>query len=226
MTTSDDRTAIRRSALESVHAALGAQWMAPDVHYPAAYLAGAAGAPSTVEPPVGLAEIGPREVASLGGAALRQALAAAGLPFVLGRVSTAGALEVWGVAPDEALLTWASAAPGASAVDPRPALRRHGAAVTDVGAGLVQLRLRGPRLAGLLQELCPVDLSDRALSDGGIVQAPFAGVRVTLARQDRGGAAAVTLLAPRDLAEYLWEVITDAGAHHGLRPVVDAGAGS
>jgi heterotetrameric sarcosine oxidase gamma subunit len=177
-------------------------------------------APAAEGAGVTLAAGPPRRKLACGGARLRQGLAAAGLSLGVGRVEAAemadrgapAGMAVWGVAPDEALLLCE-----AGATDIHATLRGAGAAVSDVSAGLVELRLAGPRVRALLEELCTADLSEGACPAGSVVQAPMAGVRVILARLDGAdGAPGFTLLVSRDVAEYLWGVLVASGARHRL----------
>jgi 4-methylaminobutanoate oxidase (formaldehyde-forming) len=77
----------------------------------------------------------------------------------------------------------------------------------------------GPRLPELMQELCPVDLSARAVPDLRIVQAPVAGCRTVFARRDHGDVPGFVFLVVRDEAEFVWDVMVELGSAYGLRPV-------
>jgi aminomethyltransferase len=131
-------------------------------------------------------------------------------------------VQAWRLGDDEVLLLApASTRPDKAAGMGQLAgrLRAGGAAVTDLGSGLGVLRLIGPATPRGLERACPVDLSTRAVPDRRIVQAPVAGVRVILARQDHPDALGYTLLAPRDLVEYLWDALLELGSDIGLVPV-------
>jgi heterotetrameric sarcosine oxidase gamma subunit len=145
----------------------------------------------------------------VGGRHLPGALSSAGLSLEPGRVTAATGVEVWATAPDEALLVLAAGEDWAAHAAP---LQAAGAAVTDLGAGLVELRLSGSGVRRVLEELCPVDLGEAAAADGAIVHAPLAGTRVTFARQDHDGVPGFTILVSRDLSEWLRDELVHAGA--------------
>ena len=62
---------------------------------------------------------------------------------------------------------------------------------------------------GQFASACAADLSERAVADRAIVQAPLANVRVVLARTDLDGLPAFTILVARDEARYLWDALRD-----------------
>jgi heterotetrameric sarcosine oxidase gamma subunit len=80
-----------------------------------------------------------------------------------------------------------------------------------VSSGFAALRVVGTRARAVLAEACPVDLSEAAVHDRGIVQANVANVRVLLARMDLDGEPAFTLLVARDEARYLWDALSELG---------------
>ena len=94
-----------------------------------------------------------------------------------------------------------------------------GAAVTDISSGWSVLRLIGPNVRALLEELVAIDLSAGALADRRIAQVMMANCRVILARRDDAGVPGFILLVARDEAEHLWDVLVHLGAAHELRPV-------
>jgi len=94
-----------------------------------------------------------------------------------------------------------------------------GAAVTDVSSAWTVLRLVGPRVRSLLEELVVSDVSADAIADLEIFQVAMANCRVVMARRDLGAVPGFTLLVVRDEAEHLWDVLVERGAAHGLRPV-------
>jgi heterotetrameric sarcosine oxidase gamma subunit len=145
----------------------------------------------------------------VGGRRFAAALAGAGLTHRDGRVATKAGVEVWGVAPDEALLLVTD---GAAPPDLEGTLRATGAHVTEMGAGLVAMRLAGGAVRALMEGVCPEDLAADVVADGAIVHTTIANVRATLARQDQHGAPAFTLLVPPDLSAYLAEALVEAGA--------------
>jgi heterotetrameric sarcosine oxidase gamma subunit len=210
---------VRRSPLESVHAALGARWLGDQLRFASDY-----GSPDAERAAVrargGLAALGPttKLLVTSGGAA--QSLEAAGLLVVPGSVEVHNGVEVWGLAPDEALVI----APDGAA-DLASRIHAAGAPVTDVSSAWTSLRIAGPDVPATLAEACAVDLSARAITDGRIVQATVAGVRTILARRDLRDAVdsppipGFTVLVARDEAEYLWGALLHLGKDHGLMPV-------
>jgi heterotetrameric sarcosine oxidase gamma subunit len=119
-----------------------------------------------------------------------------------GRVVEAGDTATWQLSDDEAIVV---SPPGSSRVpsDARSAV--------DVSSGFAALRVVGTRARAVLAEACPVDLSEAAVPDRGIVQANVANVRVLLARMDLDGEPAFRLLVARDEARYLWDALSELG---------------
>jgi heterotetrameric sarcosine oxidase gamma subunit len=112
-------------------------------------------------------------------------------------------------------------------------------AVLDVTQGRTVLRLTGPEAGDLLAELCEVDLGDRAFPVGSAVQAPVAGVRAGILRDDlfadeAGWPAPVdadvtdvdgtdeaevrsyVLHCDRSAGRYLYDQLLGAGADRGI----------
>ena len=146
--------------------------------------------------------------------------AQAGLPRA---ARTLDGINAWVVADDEVLLVDSRRrrGPGRAATVATEIARRDRdqaalgrPSVIDVSSAYTILRLSGRRLPALMQELCPVDLSARAVADLRIVQAPVAGVRMVIARRDHGAIPGWILLVARDEAEYVWDAIVDSA---GLR---------
>lgn len=215
---------VRRSALESAHAAFGARWIGPVSRWPSDY-GDPARETETVRAAAGLAEIGDVAKLAIRGGGSSAALARAGFQFRPGEVASgsgpanvAQVWQVWGLAPDEALLV----RPGPSS--PSMRVDGTGVAIVDVSAGLSMFRLAGNRADGVLSELCAIDLDPRAFPDRRVVQMPLANVRVTLARLDRAGNRCFDILVPREYAVYLWEALLQNGKAHGLAPVGPAAA--
>lgn len=222
---------IRRSALESVHARLGAQWRSETEHWPVSYGDEAREA-RAVREGVALAEPGPYEKLLVRGASTLVDLRWLGLAAKAGFLEparTPDGTNGWVLADDEAILVRLA---GAGAPTGRAAtvsteslaeiadkLRSAGPAVVDVSSAYTLFRIVGPRLPALLQELSPVDLSARAVPNLAIVQAPVAGLRMVLARRDHGDLPGFVMLVVRDEAEYAWDAIVELGAAYGLRPV-------
>ncbi len=211
------RPAVRSSPLEAVHARLGARWRAPDLRWPVDYVKPAAEA-EAVRSAAGLLDWGPLSKLLVQGPMTSEALRAFSPGFEPGAVAITTlaaqglASQVWGLAPDEALvLTALGAAP--------PPIAAGRATVVDLSSAYVALVIVGPNARKVLAELCPADLAPRAIPDLRIVHTPVANVRVTLARQDLAGLPRFTLLTPRDYAAYLWEALMHSGSRHGLSPV-------
>lgn len=224
MAPTDWRRPVRRSPLEAVHAALGAVWVADDVRWPQAY-GNVAAERATVKDHAGIADIGPIDVIVVRGQQTPVALDAVGVSSA-SRSVVAGDddVEAWCLGEDEAVvLQTGSAAPTGTAVLVDK-LRGTGATVTDQSSGISVLRLVGPAAPAVLAEACAVDLSPRALAAGAVVQVPMAGIRVSVARQDRADIPGYTLLVMRDQVEYLWDSLIGLGEAHAIAPVGPAEA--
>ena len=224
MTPPDALRPIRRSPLESVHAALGARWIDETARWPASYGDAEAERRSRWPRTAGLADIGPVDKVMVRGAKADTALRAARITPIAGSVTAGVAgVQAWRLGEDEVLLlapasTGPDKAAGMSELAGR--LRAGGAAVTDLGSGLSVLRLIGPAVGRgswsvpapwtSRREPSPTDASSRRPS-------PVCGSIV--ARQDHPDALGYTLLVPRDLAEYLWDALLELGSDLGLVPV-------
>jgi glycine cleavage system aminomethyltransferase T len=90
---------------------------------------------------------------------------------------------------------------------------------TDLTSGRTIVAVAGPRSLDLLCAATQVDLRDRALPDRRCAQTSVARVPATILRFDRSGARAYEILVARDVGEYLWDALLDAGAALGVRPV-------
>ena len=226
------RLPIRRSALEAVHARLGARWRSEHERWPISY-GDEAGEARALGEGVALAEPGPYDKILVRGVSTIVDLRWLGFAARPGDFVPARSLDgvnVWTVAADEAVIVRiAGAAPTTSApaaVGPEGSLsdiatklRSAGPSVVDVSSAYTIFRLVGPRLPALLQELSPVDLAPRAVPDLRVVQGPFAGTRATFARRDHGNLPGWIVLVVRDEAEYVWDTILHLGAPFGIRPV-------
>jgi len=132
---------------------------------------------------------------------------------------------VWAIAGDEAWLVASAPTPGGPQTGPvdvssaLDAARREGVTATDISSGWTVLRLFGPLVRDLLEELAAIDPAPSALADLAIAQLTIAGSRVILSRRDSEGIAGFTLLAARDEAESLWDALLHVGAPYGIRPV-------
>lgn len=213
---------IRRSALESRHAALGAAFVSDEVRWPVRY-ADAEDEARALRSGAGLAELGPFEELLLRGpgvVATAASVVGTALPERPGVVAEA-ALEgpagsAWSLGLDELLLL----GPIGGWVRPL-AQRLADAEVSTIemtGARTV-LRLAGPAATAILEELCPVDTSPGSMAEGDLIQAPLAGPRAFITRRDVAGQIGYTILVARDEAAYVWDSIMHIGAGHGLVPV-------
>lgn len=221
--------AVRRSAIEAVHAALGAAWLADDVRWPSGYDDASAEA-SAVASAAGLAELGPYEELLLrgpGATEVAAGLAAAGtaapdhpavVPVLLRGVTGAG----WFLAPDEVLLV--GLLTGWSADLAARVVSLDVSAIEMTGARTT-LRLVGPGAPAILAELCPADTTPATLPEGALIQAPLAGPRAFVTRRDHGGWPGYTWMVARDEARYVWESVLRVGKHHGLVAVGPAAVG-
>lgn len=221
---------VRRSALESRHAALGADWLSEATRWPTGYATtGAADGPATgtADTSAGLAEIGPLEEWLLRGPGAVGALEAAtgttglaGGPVAVGRVVAPTAIasaEAWVLGPDEVLLVAPSPAPGLAAA--AEALAGPDVSVIEMTGARTTVRLAGPAAPAVLAELCPADTRPGTLPAGAVIQASVAAVRAFIARQDATSGTGYTLMIARDEAAYAWDAIVHVGTAHGLRVV-------
>lgn len=127
-----------------------------------------------------------------------------GSAAVAGRVVDAGAVTIWHLSPDEAIVL----VPPARSAEAGGVLAGARSSV-DVSSGHAVLRLAGRHAPALLAAACPVDLAEHAVPDRTIVQAAVAAVRVVLARIEDDGEPGFTILVARDEARYLWDALTE-----------------
>jgi len=85
----------------------------------------------------------------------------------------------------------------------------------DVTGGWVSLALHGSSAESLLSKVTAVDLRERTLPVGGCCQGPIFGVNTLFGRFARR----FELHVCYDSAEFLWEVLLDAGSEFNLKPV-------
>ena len=208
---------VRRSPLADRHRRAGARFVAAG-EWPETF--GDLGHErEAVRSAAGLLDAGPFDRIQLTGERLSPE---GGPPFRLGALSDglfAGRpARLWGLTRSSALLV-SPAQDARSSTELEAALATAGCEATDVSSLYSSFELVGPRVHWVLEELFPVDTSAAALADRAIRFGQLAGVTVTLARADRRGAAAFSVLVERDQAEYLWDALLHVGARHGLRPV-------
>ena len=227
MTTSTAGPPVRRSPLEVTHRRLtSARDDDAQLRWPMSY-GDPDGERQAVAETIGLAEPGLYDKWVARGPDALDACRSLGLDARPGRVLSAapGGINAWAIADDEVWLVTDAPIPGgpplpsgdlASAV---AHLRAARVFVTDVSSGWTVLRLAGPRVRDLLQEMESQDLEPDAIPDEAIIAVPMGGCRVILSRRDHGGIPGFTLLVARDEAQHLWDVLTEIGAPHGLRHV-------
>jgi len=183
---------------------------------------------ATIATSIGLGEPGLFDKLRVCGPGALAEARVAGLRAERGRIAPAddiAGVNVWAIADDELLLLVFAPPPGSpiEQVVSLPALTAslagEGVAVTDVSSGWSVLRLVGPRVRSLLEELVVSDLSTDAVEDLEILQVTIANCRVLLARRDHGVLPGFTLLVARDEAEHLWDVLVERGAADDLKPV-------
>jgi len=196
---------VRRSALETEHARLGARWVAAEVRWPADYGDPAAEADAAGRA-VGLAELGPLDTLAVRGPAAEAAAGAAGLD--------AG---VWVLGPDEVLLIYRPADVARRAIE--QALAGADVSVIDMSSAWTVLRLAGPGAPALLAELSPMPLGPDELADGAIAQGPLVNVRTIVRRHDAAVGPGYSILVAREDAHYAWHAMSELGEGHAVRPV-------
>lgn len=84
----------------------------------------------------------------------------------------------------------------------------------DVTGGWVSLVLVGPDVEHILNKITAVDLRERTLAVEGCCQGPIFGVNTLFGRFSQR----FELHICGDSAEFLWEVLLDAGNEFGLKP--------
>ena len=93
-------------------------------------------------------------------------------------------------------------------------LPRQNTDALDVTGGWVSLALCGADAERILNKVTAVDLRERTLPIGGCCQGPIFGVNTLFGRFTNR----FELHVCGDSAEFLWDVLLDAGAEFGLRP--------
>lgn len=234
MTTSTSRPAgtvpvVRRSALDARHEALGATFASDTKRWPTDY-GDPAAERSAVERAAGLAELGPYGEVLLRGpgtADLTARLTAGAVPTqpAVVRATLGGSAgAAWCLGPDEVLLIGPA---GAWTDELATHLGGADASAIEMTGARTALRLAGPAAPAIMAELCPADTTPETLVEGQLLQAPLAGPRAFIVRQDSaGGLPGYTFLVARDEAAYVWDATLAIGAGHGLVPVGPAAVGS
>lgn len=219
---------VRRSALEAAHLALNALWLSEEIHWPAGYgRSEPAVEAAAVAKGAGLAEIGPFDellIRGPGALAAISGLATAATPprvgFVIEVNLRGEPWAAWILGEDEVLLLSPA---GGSLLTPRgEGLTSEWVSAIDMSGTRTVLRLAGAAAPAILAELCPDDTTTGAMDPGVIIQAPLAGVRALITRQDAGSQPGYTILIARDEATYAWDALLAIGAAHDLTPVAPA----
>ena len=202
---------IRRSALDALHARLGARWVSGTAHWPANYgdstrEAGSARAAA------GLVDVGPVAKAGVRGPGAGPLLSGEGLQLRPGRVDGepgSDSAQVWGMAPDEAVVLGDRATELVQRAS-------DGVAVVDLTSALALFRLVGPNAIEVVRSVCGLDVHPSAFAERPLSHAAVANVRCTIARLDWAGHPAFAVLLQRDYAQYVWETLLHVGRVEGL----------
>lgn len=134
------------------------------------------------------------------------------LAAALGRLLPLDGALVWHFSPDRALAVCEPAAtPGL-----RARLDAADAGMVDLTAGLAAFELRGPAARALLERLTALDVRAGSLRPGAVRPGRVAHVPATLACL---APDAFLVLVGSPEAPDAWEIVLDAGAPLGLRPV-------
>jgi heterotetrameric sarcosine oxidase gamma subunit len=113
--------------------------------------------------------------------------------FVLGRPGSAEAIASRCAVADQSLVT-----------------------VVDVTHLYVLLRLSGDAAPDLLHKLCAVNLSDAAAPEGTSFRSAVARVLTLVVRDDHDGVRSYLLQSDRSSAQYLFDILLDAGEEFGI----------
>ena len=198
------------SALYRVHLALGARWAEEGEWRLPESFAHPEGEVERVRQSVGLQDVSAIGKLDLKGCDVERLLAGFALPGV----------SLFRLRPDHFLLLTLPGRQGQVSEVLLHALSQSPccAHLTDLTGALSAFALVGPRAPELLAKLTSLDLRSHVFADGVCVQGALAKVPAIIVRQDRGPLPAFSLLLPRDLGEYGWEVIREAGENLGLVP--------
>jgi heterotetrameric sarcosine oxidase gamma subunit len=88
--------------------------------------------------------------------------------------------------------------------------------VIDLTHGRALVRLTGDRAAVVLSKVCGIDLSDDVTPNLTAFRSIVAKLVTDVVRDDRGNAPSYLLHCERSSGQYLFDVLVDAGADHGL----------
>jgi sarcosine oxidase subunit gamma len=88
--------------------------------------------------------------------------------------------------------------------------------VIDQTHGKTLLRLSGSMGRPLLEKVCAIDLSDRRTPDGVAFRTSIADAIAEVVRVDEDEVLSYLLVCERDLGQYLFDVVIDAGSEFGI----------
>ena len=140
-----------------------------------------------------------------------EAVCATPLPAALTAASAAD-LRIYWLGPDEwSLVTSADKAAALLAALNKALVGQH-AAVNDLSAAFVALRLAGDKVRDLLAKGCTLDLHPEAFTSGSCAHTGLAKAGVLLALHG----ADFTVIARRSFADYLLQWLRSAGAEYAI----------
>ena len=218
-------TRVRRSAMYRRHQVLRAiftqhgDWQVPQVYTSATEELAAA------ERGAGLTDVSAGGKLAVRGDALDGVIAkVAGLVAPPARRAAHGRVDgaeilVCRLAPDELLVTTAPADEAAVHAALSAACDSAGCAhVTDLTSGFAAVDLIGPSVPALLARLVAVDLGPRAAPPLSVTLADVGSVRGILVRLEHRHPA-FRVLVGRELGEFTWDTLVEAGHDLGVVPV-------
>lgn len=91
-------------------------------------------------------------------------------------------------------------------------------ATVDMTSSLAGISLLGPQSQEVLSRLTDIDLSTNAFPDQSCVQTSLAQIHATILRADHAGHQWYDLYVSRDLGQYVWDAILQAGGKLGIKP--------
>ena len=217
----------RISPLHRRHLSLGAQMVSENGWRRPARYASAREEAATVRANVGLCDITPVGKLLLQGTDI-EASVQASLPGV--EVPAPGAVALHEdrhlfcrLAVDQLLLLTLSAATDDIQTTMATTQQDSCAHLVDMTSGLTGLCLVGPHSQDVLSKLTDLDLTLPATADMTCTQTSLSGVQAILVRADFGDVPCYRIFVSRDLGEFAWDVLTEAGSSEGLTPFgVDA----
>ena len=91
-------------------------------------------------------------------------------------------------------------------------------ATVDMTSALAGMSLLGPQSQEVLSRLTDTDLSTSAFPDQSCTQTSLAQIHATILRADHAGHQWYDLYVSRDLGQYAWDAILQAGGKLGIKP--------